>query len=225
MSDIQWHTRMLRSHVSSSLVSMITSCVNIFSGHSPTGSVVYRTATPACGREDITGALSLVKAGVWPSLEKLRVRWEENTEVIKATGYRMVMRPFPRRRVWLSEALRLFLSRVSKGRPAEAGRSAAIDFPSAMHRFWRSMKHESICVLINAVCSADQCRLNVPAPKLGSAHNTRAWRGIRPVMVKYLNSWPGESRTKIDSIKNKCPPFKTLKNWECVSSWSLCRVP
>lgn len=97
---------------------------------------------------------------LWPSLEKLWVRWMEATGVIRATEHRMVMRPFPSAagsdRQKPSGCLYSSLPGPGQRR---GGHLAAIDFPSPMQRFWRSMQHEGICVLIKAVCSADQCRL------------------------------------------------------------------
>lgn len=106
-----------------------------------------------CGR---TGRSELV----WPSLEKLWVRWMEATGVIRATEHRMVMRPFPSAAG--SDRQKpsgcLYSSLPWPGQRS-GGHLAAIDFPSPMQRFWRSMQHEGICVLIKAVCSADQCGL------------------------------------------------------------------
>lgn len=119
------------------------------------------------------------ETGGWPSLEKHWVRWEENTEVIRGTEYRMVMRPFPPScGVQQSEALLLSLFKSPVGRPVKGGHLPAIDFPSLMQRFWRSMQHEGICVLIKAVGSADQCR---PRPQLGLADDRLAYRGVRLV--------------------------------------------
>lgn len=81
------------------------------------------TAILAITKNETFRAVCLTETGVWLSLEKLWVRSEENTEVIRGTAYRMVMRPFL---PWQGPTVRspppFFNPLVSYG-PASGGRA------------------------------------------------------------------------------------------------------